>query len=143
MNNLGTAIHRGVPGIRLLCSVLILAGIGTVADSQELSKASQVAVRVVKIYDSPKIWSGVISWVQSLDVVVAKSSIKAFSRGQKLHLDVALVKGHALIDPEVPKFSSKKVRVDGVLMVKIGPGCLLSNQSVEFAIDPTCIGPTR
>jgi hypothetical protein len=67
----------------VLYSILILAGSGTVADSQERSEESRVAVRVVKIYESPKIWSGVVSSLQSLDAVIARSPIKAFSRAAR------------------------------------------------------------
>ena len=78
-----------------------------------------------------------------MDVVVAKNSGNAFSRGQKLHLGVALVKGNPLFDPEVPEISSKKVRVGAVLLVRIGPGCLLPTHPLEFSVDPMCIRPAK
>jgi hypothetical protein len=139
MNNATTAKCRWSLGIPALFSLLLVASSGTAANRMESLKGPQVTVRVVKIHDSPMVWSGVIRSIQWMDVMVAKSSLKTFGRGQQLHLGVALVKGHLLFDSEVPEFSSKKVRVDGILSVRIGPGCLLPNQSLGFAVDPTCI----
>ncbi len=139
MNDL-TKVKNGAAVVLLtFCGVGFFASLATAADSRNSFDEPRVAVRVVRIYDSPGVWSGVVNSVQAVDAVVASTSAKTFILGERLHLGVTLLKGNPFCDPESPKLSSKKVYDGAVLSVRIGVGCLLPKRSQHYAIDPGCL----
>lgn len=121
-----------------LLSGLCLLLLG-VTEGTEPPKRSIIQGIVVKVFPSPKVWTGTIESVQSIDLKVTKSYVPSIKPSAVLHISVPLVIGNRLFDQQTPQFSKDKVASGKLLEVKISMKCSKSQDANSYVVEPACL----
>ena len=139
--------------IALLCAVL---GGSSLTQSPHASQwAPTIVFKVIHVYDSPGVWTGLVETDQPIDAVVIRTSSGGFKVGQQLTLGIPVVYSNKLFDHNTVSLSPSHFAAGKLFLVHDRGGCFfpphllyLSDHGVEkrseangFTLDPSCIEP--
>jgi len=110
----------------------------SVSSKHKQSVAQTITARILKVYPSPGVWTGVIESFQWTEVRVEKSSMPEINTGVILKLGVFLVAGNNLFDQNA-QFSSDKISEGKLIRVDFSKKCVSPYPESSYLIDPGCI----
>jgi hypothetical protein len=86
--------------------LLILAVFASGDTSLARSASETATVEIIKVYDPPEVWAGVVDSDQWLDVTVRRSWITVFKRGDRVHIGTPIVGRSPPFEANEPRFSA-------------------------------------
>ena len=139
-----------------LAAILVLLPLASQTQlSTDPPPVPTIVLRVLHIYDSPGMWSGVAEFDQPIDVEALQTNSGGFKTGQSFTLGIPIVFPSVLFDHKTVELSPKYIPVGRSFRVHDRGGCFFPPHSLplydncvqnrietgRFTLDPSCIEP--
>jgi len=135
MRDVGRFVWR-----RILPWLVAVLSLWTAFGANRQPKEYKVTARVLRVYESPGMWSGVTEALQWIDVKVERSSFSPIKSGMNLRVGVPLVKGNGLFDQNSAGFSSDKIAEGKLIEMNFSRKCASERGgAASYVVEPNCI----